>query len=214
MEPVRLEGFTVGIDPAEVRRFLGRSGSPPDGSGERLERALEGSLALAGELAAPKGIYTVAAGRELPGSKVFEGLEKVAFCVCTVGPAIESEVSLLSEKGSLLEALVLDSAGSVAAEEVAGYMEGEIGRVAEGEGLRISCRASPGYGDWDIREQGAIFSLLPAELIGVRLTERYMMVPRKSVSFAVQIAERPRRMRSENSCRNCDRGDCPYRLLD
>ena len=45
------------------------------------------------------------------------------------------------------------------------------------------------------------------------LSESFMMIPRKSVSFAIHIAEKPARMRSENSCRNCDIKDCPYRLL-
>ena len=114
----------------------------------------------------------------------------------------------------MLRAVVLDAAGSVAAEAAAEYMDRAIQERAAAEGLRTSCRASPGYGDWDVREQKALFGLVPAGRIGVRLSESGMMIPRKSVSFAIHIDENPTRMRSENSCRNCDREDCPYRLLE
>jgi hypothetical protein len=39
-----------------------------------------------------------------------------------------------------------------------------------------------------------------------------MMTPRKSVSFAVHVAAEPERLRSENSCENCGKRDCRYRL--
>ncbi len=93
-------------------------------------------------------------------------------------------------------------------------MDRRIQEEANALGLKTSCRASPGYGDWDVREQGKLFRIVPAERIGVTLSESSMMMPRKSVSFAIHIAERPARLRSENSCRNCDREDCPYRLLE
>jgi hypothetical protein len=214
MELIILEGFSVRIDPAEVMRFLGSREGGREGTGRRLEKAVEEALSMAQGLLAPKGIYTVIAGRDLPGSKMFDELERVAFCICTIGPGVEKEISALSEKGELLEAIVLDSIGSVAAEAVAEYIDGRIQAEALREGLKTSCRVSPGYGDWDIREQVSIFHLLPGERIGVRLSEGYMMIPRKSISFAIQIAEEPIRMRSENSCANCDRVDCPYRLLE
>jgi cobalamin-dependent methionine synthase I len=136
----------------------------------------------------------------------------MAFCVCTIGPALEAEVTRLSGEGEMLKAVVLDAIGSVAAEAAAACVEARIAAEAAREGLKISCRASPGYGDWDVREQASIFRLLPAERIGVRLSETFMMSPRKSVSFAVHVAAEPDRLRSENSCENCDRMDCRYRL--
>jgi hypothetical protein len=212
-EPVLVEGFRVGIDAGEVMRVLG-GGKGVEQTRERFERAVTRAIATAEGLIAPKGIYTVVAGKDLPGSDVFADLEKVAFCICTIGPDLEREVSELSKREEILRAVVLDSAGSVAAEAVADYMDAEIQAVAKAEGLKTSCRASPGYGNWDIGEQASIFRLLPGDKIGVRLSESFMMIPRKSISFAIHIAEKPARMRSENSCRNCDIEDCPYRLLD
>jgi cobalamin-dependent methionine synthase I len=114
----------------------------------------------------------------------------------------------------MLAAVVLDAIGSAAAEATARYANERIDEMAAAVGLKTSCRASPGYGDWDVKEQKNLFELVPAERIGVTLTASSMMVPRKSVSFAVHIAEEPVRLRSEGSCRNCDLETCSYRILE
>jgi len=208
MEPVICEGFPVDIDPAEVRRFLGSKGRRKPAPAERYDELLKGSLAGARGLVAPKGMYVYAAGRELPGSTTFERLDRMAFCISTIGLALEEEVARLMKAGELLGAVVLDAIGSVAAEAVAEHMDRTIAAEAAREGLRTSRRASPGYGDWDVCEQASIFKLLPAERIGVRLSETCMMIPRKSVSFAVHVAREPETLRCENSCENCRRKDC------
>jgi len=212
MEPVILENFSVAIDPAGVRRFLGSKGRKRPAPGERYDDVVNDEMRAAVPLIAPKGIYTYAAGLELAGSKIFAHLDRMAFCVCTIGPALEAEVTRLAGAGELLKAVVLDSIGSVAAEAVAEYMDTRIAEENAREGLKTSCRASPGYGDWDVCEQAAVFALLPAARIGVSLSERFMMTPRKSISFAMHVAKEPERLRSENSCGNCGRTDCLYRL--
>jgi hypothetical protein len=212
MEPVVLEKFDVAIDPAEVRRFLGTRGKGSPAPAERYDGIVNEGVETAKRLIAPKGIYVYAAGRDLPGSGVFAHLDRMAFCVCTIGPALEAEVTRLSGSGEMLKAVVLDAIGSVAAEATAAHIDATIAAEAAREGLKTSCRASPGYGDWDVREQAAIFKLLPAGRIGVRLSDTFMMSPRKSVSFAMHVAAEPERLRSENSCENCGRKDCRYRL--
>ena len=227
MEPVILTDFDIEISRIEMRRLLGHRGGTSGErdfggeaeraagiQGERIERAVDEAIERARELLRTAGVYVVGTGMDLRGSTVFQDLERVAYCVCTIGSALEGEVTRLSDEGELLRAVLLDAAGSVAAEAAAEYMDRRIQEEAAALGLRTSCRASPGYGDWDIREQAKLFRLVPAERIGVTLSESAMMIPRKSVSFAIHIAERPRRLRSENSCRNCDRTDCPYRILD
>lgn len=212
MEPVVLENFDVEIDPAEVRRFLGTRGKGSPAPAERYGGIVSEGAETAKRLIDPKGIYVYAAGRELPGTNVFVRLDRMAFCVCTIGPALEAEVTRLSSGGETLKAVVLDAIGSVAAEATAAHIDATIAAEAAREGLKTSCRASPGYGDWDVREQAAIFKLLPAARVGVRLSDTFMMSPRKSISFAMHVAAEPERLRSENSCENCGRKDCRYRL--
>ena len=219
MEPVILEGFDIEPDGAELSRLLGRKngeaiGAPAAAAAGKITAALESALEESGALIVPKAIYVTAAGADLPRSDIFTDLEKVAFCVCTIGPALEEKVTALSKEGDMLAAVVLDAIGSAAAEATARYANDRIDEEAAAIGLKTSCRASPGYGDWDVKEQKNLFELVPADTIGVTLTASSMMVPRKSISFAVHIAEEPVRLRSEGSCRNCDMETCPYRILE
>jgi hypothetical protein len=219
MDPVILEGFDIEPDRSELSRLLGRKngeaiGAPAAAAAGKIAAALDSALEESKSLIKPKAIYVTAAGADLPGSDIFTDLEKVAFCVCTIGPALEEKVTALSKDGDMLAAVVLDAIGSAAAEATARYANDRIDEMAAAVGLKTSCRASPGYGDWDVKEQKNLFELVPAERIGVKLTASSMMVPRKSVSFAVHIAEEPARLRSEGSCRNCRLETCPYRILE
>jgi len=209
--PFLLERLPLDLDPSEVRRYLGNKTGQRLKSDTRFDDLLAKSLQSAGQWLAPKGIFLLAAGSDLSGWPLFAHLERMAFAVCTIGPALEMEVTRLAAAGKTLQAVVLDAIGSVAAEATADAVEQQIAAEVSGQGLRVSCRASPGYGNWDIRSQTALFSLVPAERIGVRLSETCMMIPRKSVSFAVHVAREPVRLRGESSCTDCNQRDCPYR---
>ena len=53
----------------------------------------------------------------------------------------------------------------------------------------ISMSYSPGYCNWDIREQQILFSLFPPEPCGVHLSESSLMTPEKSVSGFYALGE-------------------------
>ncbi|HSG26861.1 MAG TPA: hypothetical protein VLA34_00175, partial [Candidatus Krumholzibacterium sp.] len=104
MEPVVLQGFEIEIDRDEALRLLGNKRTPYEAGagGGRAEETLEEAFREAGELITPKGIYLFAAGDDLPGSGHFEGLKRMAFCICTIGPGLEGRVTALSREGALL----------------------------------------------------------------------------------------------------------------
>jgi len=79
------------------------------------------------------------------------------------------------------------------------------------KGLALTPRISPGYGDLALQEQRVVFALLPGDRIGVTLTEKCMMWPRKSVSFAVGIGE-GFTIEKVGRCRHCGMINCPYRV--
>jgi len=216
-EPVVFEGFPLEPDRGELKKLLGRlrgeaalEGAEPGTREERIDAALDSALEEAAGLIEAKGIYRIVSGAELEGPGLPRELERVAVCVCTIGPALERRAREMMGSGRLFYGFMLDTVGSAAAEAAAGYMDERISEAAAAEGLRTSCRASPGYGDWDVGGQRGIFDLLPAGRIGVTLTEGLMMRPLKSVSFAVHVGEEPVRLRSESSCENCGMEDCPY----
>lgn len=135
----------------------------------------------------PESIYTILDYKETNQHPVFKDAEKVALCICTIGPDLEVEINRLMGENEMVRALILDSLGSEAAEETAIQSDRILVGIARKMNLWPSKRFSPGYGKWDIREQKYIFQVLPGKDIGVSLTESCMMIPRKSVSFRINF---------------------------
>ena len=80
------------------------------------------------------------------------------------------------------------------------------------KGLALTPRISPGYGDLTLQEQKIVFALLSGDRIGVTLTEKCVMQPRKSVSFAMGMGEGFTIKKSVGRCCHCGMINCPYRL--
>ena len=135
----------------------------------------------------PASIYTILNYEETNQHPIFEDAEKVALCICTIGPDLEEEINRLMGNNEMVRALILDSLGSEAAEEAAIQSDRILVEKAREMGLWPSKRFSPGYGKWDIREQQYVFQVMPGKDIGVSLTESCMMIPRKSVSFRINF---------------------------
>jgi hypothetical protein len=135
----------------------------------------------------------------------------LVLALCTIGPLLEERVTEYSASGKLSRGLILDLAGSVLAEAACDYVNQEICSEASRLSLFPACRTSPGYGKWRIEEQEVIFRLLPGSSIGVTLTSSFMMIPRKSVSFAVSFLEERPSGEPSSPCSHCNRQDCEFR---
>ena len=84
-----------------------------------------------------------------------------------------------------------------------------IAQLTEQYQLATTAAMNPGsLTDWPLREQRPLFALLGdvRSAIGVELTDTLLMVPRKSVSGIVFVAEE-----TFASCQLCPRHDCPNR---
>ena len=84
-----------------------------------------------------------------------------------------------------------------------------ITQLTEQYQLATTAAMNPGsLTDWPLREQRPLFKLLGdvRSAIGVELTDTLLMVPRKSVSGIVFVAEE-----TFASCQLCPRHDCPNR---
>ena len=122
---------------------------------------------------------------ELPDHPVFRNAAKAALCLCTIGPELEGTVARLMSGGDMLRGLVLDWLGSEAVAGVSKQAEAWLKKEGTALGLWPGKRFAPGYKGWDVSGQKIIFAVLPAAKIGVRLTESFMMIPRKSYSFRI-----------------------------
>ena len=144
-------------------------------------------------------------------ARLLEQCHKAAIFLVTIGNHLEEMVCHLAENGLILQATVLDAIGSVAVEKVADFVQGRVGEIARAQGLCISQRSSPGYCDWDIGQQEMVFRAVDGNSVGIRLTEGYLMVPRKSVSGIVGIGLPNRNVEHYNPCITCEKHNCQGR---
>jgi hypothetical protein len=209
--------LAVAIRREDVLHFLGY----PDGRrpAARLDARLDELIDEARGLAEPRGAW-----RRLPPEDAAGiGLESVlaealVIGLVTVGDGIERRATQLLESGDPVAALLLDAAGSAAVEEAAdrlgaliaaGDAEGEA--APDGEAPPVGCRVSPGYGRWALESQRPLLALLPHRELGVRLLPSLLMVPRKSISFAMWLGADARPLTGLSGCARCPLDTCRYR---
>jgi hypothetical protein len=132
-----------------------------------------------------------------------EEIERVFPFIITIGKALEDRAS---SSNDLLKQFYLETIGDMALRSSRRYVEVHLkGRF----GLGQLSRMSPGsLRDWPVTEQKPLFSLFGdvKGLIGVRLTENMLMIPRKSISgifFPTEV--------KFFSCQLCPRKGCPGR---
>jgi hypothetical protein len=161
-----------------------------------------------------QGSYAVIEGSIVFQSEVIAQLlkqcKKAAVFLATIGNHLEETVSQLAEDGLILQATVLDTIGSVAAEKMADFVQNKVSDVARTWGLCTSRRFSPGYCDWDIGQQKIVFQTVNSDSVGVRLTESCLMSPQKSISGIIGIGPCDD-VENYNPCKTCDKQDCEGR---
>ncbi len=199
----------ITLEPADVRRSLGygRRGSPSRAVATRLAALWPEALALL----RPRGVWRLADRAQAQGAGMPRPAQTVALALCTIGAQLEVAARERAETDRALDALILDAVGSTAAEAAADALNQQLCAEAGRRRLHAAPRVSPGYGRWPVTSQPALLALLPARELGVALTPGLMMVPRKSVSFAVNfLKSAPRGRAAAGRCRRCGLPNCPY----
>ena len=199
----------VSIRREDVLHFLGYPRERPPAL--RMQSLLDAAIDEANGLVRARGVFRelrVAASSEI-GLRV-EKAEGLAIGLVTVGPGLEDRVSRLMRAGDMTRALMIDASGSAAAETAADRLSAFIVGETVEEG-QVSCRVSPGYGRWPLSAQRALFDLLPHRELGVSLTPSMMMVPRKSISFAMWLGASARPLAGLSGCARCGLAHCRYR---
>ena len=138
-------------------------------------------------------------------------VEKVAVFVLTIGRHLEDKANQMARGGLMLQATVLDAIGSQLTVRLADLVEDEIDDLARARGFTISRRFSPGYCDWNVRQQKKIFRTLDGDTAGIRLTDSQLMMPRKSISGIIGIGLPDREIERYNPCLTCKKKECPGR---
>jgi hypothetical protein len=226
-DPAGLQVLTdpaLAIDPDEVLRFQGYKRGR-DVPGADVRALFDEALAEGRRLMRPRAVVRWApVTRQEPDLLEVDGepltipriaarwgpVERAAVAVCTIGEALERRVGELWEARELPLASMLDSVGSGAVESLAEYVNDVLCQQGLPD-LKVTNRISPGYADWDVRDQRRLFRLCPGDAIGVALNEACVMTPGKSISLLVGAGPAARVDHYFSQCARCWMRDCAYR---
>ena len=195
---------------------------PPDGYEQMLPLAERGFAALHSAVC-PRTIWqrlsltvrddeifmageTLCRSRSL--ARLFADCHACVALTVTLGPEVDRLIQRLSREG-MAEAVACDACASVWADSLCDDIEAEIAREL-GEGEFLTLRFSPGYGDVPMSVTADLLRLLDADRrIGVTLSQKGMMIPVKSVTALIGVADRPQKRVC--SCDDCAMKSCAYR---
>lgn len=134
-----------------------------------------------------------------------KGCKEALLLGATLGSRVDIAIRRLA-LGSVAEGA---AAQAVAAALIESYCD-EVQTAVDTGALVQRPRFSPGYGDWDLKEQQLMFKVLDcARLIGLTLTDGLMMAPSKSVTAVIGLSETA--LCVWNKCMTCGSRNCPYR---
>ena len=144
-----------------------------------------------------------------PGDRIsglLSGARAVALYLATAGPGVDDWIRAHFGRGDSIRGYVADTIGSEIVERAADWLEDRVIDHAIGLGYYTTSRFSPGFCEWDVSEQHALFSLFPQASCGITLTESALMLPVKSVSGVIGMG--PDCERASNACMVCTLKSC------
>ena len=158
------------------------------------------------------GVALPGSGLVLPGKMAETMLRecgRAALLLCTLGAGFETLLRAATPRDMAMAAM-LDACGSAYVE--AGCDEAEKAIAARFPEAYLTDRFSPGYGDLPLSLQRALCGALDSQRrLGVTVTESLLMVPSKTVSAVIGLADTPQPARIRG-CGFCPRRDtCQFR---
>jgi hypothetical protein len=133
--------------------------------------------------------------------------------ICTIGPRLEEKVEMFFAQKESLKGILLDGIGSAAIDYLGLAACTRMDKDSRKKGLQASSPLSPGMGEIPLQDQRQLYSLVPAQEIGVSLTSTNMFSPRKTVSMIIGIGEKMPTWHQIEVCKTCKMRDtCTHRV--
>lgn len=112
--------------------------------------------------------------------------DKLIFYAMTIGNALDEREQYYSKAGKTLEAFALDAAGTAYIVKSSISVMEKIKEHYHCAGLKTTFPMGPGHSYWpSLGDMQTIFYFLPAEQIGLHLTDSNLMLPRKSLAMVI-----------------------------
>lgn len=209
------------IDRAEALRYMGACGAP-DAQTTALLDSVEAELLPA---LTPKCLFletdfqrTGETQLEISGlrfqsrdlCRCLQDAERLLLFAATLGPGADRLQRRYAAAGETAKAAAAQALGAAAIESYCDAVCAEYAAKLQGEGLFLTPRFSPGYGDLPLEAQRAFFQLFDiSKRIGLTLTDACMMLPTKSVTAFLGVRRAPACEKS--GCASCQKTECAYR---
>ncbi len=208
---------------AEIYRYLGytRGASPASDVAEHIGQVLN----QAHEYLNPRGTFSLYSvtkhtgqslclqgGCEILGNvgEFIGAANRVAVFTVTVGREISGFAQQDGLAGDVFAQWVADAYGSWAAEAAADRLMESVRQHAH-RGEALTPRFSPGYCGMDMTQQRALFQMVQADAVGIKLLPSLLMYPLKSISGIVGIGPKGAVDVQGLPCDRCDRMTCHMR---
>ncbi|MDD4570370.1 MAG: vitamin B12 dependent-methionine synthase activation domain-containing protein [Tepidanaerobacteraceae bacterium] len=215
----------MNIEFNEILHYLGYKGQEVDANTKKM---IDTCIYEISGIARRKHLYNFFNMKKLNGdislqdsTLVFSGKDitnhlkyslKCVIIAVTLGIEVDKRIAFYS-KMDLYKSIVMDACASAAVEALCDEVEDEIRAKASHNGLYITSRYSPGYGDFPLELQLDIINVLDAyKKIGLSVTENSLLIPRKSITAVIGIQKIPPNYNCFNEkCAACHNIDCNYR---
>lgn len=140
--------------------------------------------------------------------------DECAIMAVTLGIDIEKEIRKNSYC-DLTKSIIIDACATTAIEQICDLVQGKLEKDLNNKNKYITNRYSPGYGDLPIYINRDIINILNASKeIGLTITEKNIMIPRKSVTAIIGISKN-KIEKIEYKCIGCSNYEtCKYKKGD
>lgn len=202
----------------EILFYLGYRGQEyPEELAAQIGRCVEAVRAAATPRAVWRRIPAqggLLAALSLTGKDIGEllaGCREAVLMAVTLGPGIDRLIAKNSVS-NMADAVIMDACASTAIENVADNFEADLRRELQEEGLFLTDRFSPGYGDLPLSVQKRFLEALDAgRRIGLSVSPSMLMIPGKSVTAILGISKEAKPFRKKG-CASCNLfRSCIYR---
>lgn len=206
---------------SETIRYLGYKNTPPDGQTESLIEACLHELAATAKTRAVsrrvplelQGNTIKAAGMTIESAdlaKNLQGCTQLVLFAATLGHEVDRRLKGYTRL-NISKAAVFQAAAAAVLESYCDDWQAALTASLKSEGLFCRPRFSPGYGDFALSHQSAFLAAVGAgKTLGITLTEGNLMLPEKSVTAVMGIADTPGPQQAK-SCTDCSNIICVYK---
>lgn len=131
--------------------------------------------------------------------------DKIVFVAMTIGSELDNRVAAFNREGKVLDAFVLDAAGTAFIAKSSVTAMGKIQEHFHDTGMSTTFPMGPGHSYWSgLEDMRTIFYFLKAEQIGLRLTDSNLMMPRKSMAMAMGVGSNLPDFKGKIHCDFCN----------